>query len=187
MKRSLMRAAESNDIHTLCTLLDTVKSDVQYRKILHVLLSSVVERNHIDIARELLARGADSNIVYKGRVPLHDAIEYNYIDMVQLLLEYGADPNIPTDEDDRGNEMYAIHLAADNGYLSIVELLLDHGVDINQTTFHGHSLLHIAYHTNNMDMFHYLLERGANPKYISTLNSTLCNDLNVLLATYTTK
>jgi ankyrin repeat protein len=48
----------------------------------------------LDIARELINRGADINLYRKGTTPLHVAARIRNKEMVKLLLEKGANLNI---------------------------------------------------------------------------------------------
>jgi uncharacterized protein len=80
-----------------------------------------------DIARWLIANGADVNAVSKNPMqvqPLHSAVAGNHTDIARLLLAAGADPNAAQQDGFR-----PLHAAAQNGNAGLVALLLEHGAD----------------------------------------------------------
>ena len=77
----------------------------------------------IETVRDLLEKGANSNGVDVGDMPiLNMAILYGYAEITELLMEYGADPNYG----DRNNNM-AINMAINLGRINLVKMLLDKG------------------------------------------------------------
>lgn len=57
-------------------------------------LNSAAAGQHIEIARVLIAHGADVNARQTGGfVPLHSAAQNGQIEMIRLLIEHGADAN----------------------------------------------------------------------------------------------
>jgi ankyrin repeat protein len=85
-------------------------------------LSAAIEMGHYDIARLLLARGADPNweepSAPKGRA-LHSAASAGELWLVELLLAHGADPNSGIDSS--GNALFAASTP------EIKQLLESHG------------------------------------------------------------
>ena len=112
-------------------------------------------RGDLEIARLLLNRGADHDLVIAaalgeidqaramldqdplcvdmarpcGKRALSSAIEFDHEEIVRLLLERGADPNLP--EGEYAPRGVALHAAARAGNRAMVELLLAHGADPN--------------------------------------------------------
>lgn len=75
-----------------------------------------------EIARRLLARGADPNLKdSRGFAVLHDVARAGFLDTLQTLLASQADVNV---EDNEGN--LPLHLAAQEGHLPVVAFLLEH-------------------------------------------------------------
>jgi uncharacterized protein len=72
-----------------------------------------------EIARVLVAAGADVNARQQGRVtPLHAAAQNGEIELIRLLLEHGADPRAA---DDKGRT--AVDFAREQGHTHVVEFL----------------------------------------------------------------
>ncbi|BFP42804.1 hypothetical protein FGF1_36490 [Flavobacteriaceae bacterium GF1] len=81
-----------------------------------------------DRVKELIAKGADVNLVQEGEgTALVMAIRQNRLQIARYLLEKGADPNLGTNSD--GHPLW---LAARNGDIELVELLVSKGVDVNK-------------------------------------------------------
>ncbi len=81
-----------------------------------------------DRVKELIAKGADVNLVQEGEgTALVMAIRQNRLQIARYLLEKGADPNLGTNSD--GHPLW---LAARNGDIELVELLVAKGVDVNK-------------------------------------------------------
>lgn len=71
------------------------------------------------------------------------------------------DFNIPIDyQDDLGNTL--LHIAAQNGNKRIAKLCLRRGASINKQNLSGHSVLHYTHSYGFMDLFQYLMSKGAD-------------------------
>ncbi len=82
-------------------------------------LHAAVAGSHIDIARLLLAAGADPNTEQQdGFRPLHSAAQNGNAELVRLLLAHGADP---AQTDAKGRSPRA--LAEEEGHAAVFELL----------------------------------------------------------------
>jgi ankyrin repeat protein len=90
---------------------------------------------HPEIARLLVERGADTNVVARNRMrvrPLHSAAAAQQLEIAELLVAYGADVNAPQE---RG--FTALHAAAQSGDIGLARLLLGRGADREQATEDG--------------------------------------------------
>ena len=79
-----------------------------------------VNRGQVDIARLLVNRGADPDLIAgsERETALHEAARLGNQDMVQLLIEAGADPNALT-----VRMQHAYHLALFNEHSAVAEYL----------------------------------------------------------------
>lgn len=80
-------------------------------------------RNKVEIAKVLLARGADVNLTRGGYTPLYLAVERGHVEMVELLLESGASVNIS------GLEKTPLQYAEEYGHKEVVQVLREHGAE----------------------------------------------------------
>ena len=94
---------------------------------------------NLDMARLLLAHGADVNAQWWEGTALMRATGSGNEQMVELLLSAGADPALG---DDRGET--PLSLAATNGYIEIVRLLLQAGADPNHEFPPGQTIIESA-------------------------------------------
>lgn len=86
-------------------------------------LHSAVASKRLDIARRLLARGADANAVQADDfTPLHGAAQNGHAEMVELLLSHGADVNAR-----QANGHTALSLARTANADDVVQLLRSAG------------------------------------------------------------
>jgi RNA polymerase sigma factor (sigma-70 family) len=74
---------------------------------------------HLELARVLLAHGADVDDATPGETPLDRAVIMRDVPMATLLLEHAADPDHPS-----GTGLTALHRAAIRGHSELVRLLL---------------------------------------------------------------
>jgi ankyrin repeat protein len=120
-------------------------------------LGWAASRGQLDIAAELLARGADPNAEGIICTPLMSAARGKHRSLVQLLLSHGADAEHGSANDS------PLQQAADQGQVEIVEFLLDAGADPNRGTPYGRSPLRAAARCGSLRCASLLLERGALP------------------------
>ncbi len=91
--------------------------------------------NQADIARYLIAQGADVNIASNNpfRVaPIHSAVSSNGLEVVELLLASGANPNVR-----QQNDVTPLMGAAHNKNLAIVTALLKAGANKDDRSSEG--------------------------------------------------
>ena len=145
---------------------------------------------HLDIARLLLAKGADPNLLYwktipprqaqgnitvpAGATPLYRAVRSTDLASVQLLLAHGADPSQAID-DGSTPLMAAAGLGAPRGGgddevtdagakadpLDVVKALVDKGADVNAANETGMTALHYAVQRGSDRIVEFLAGKGA--------------------------
>ena len=127
-------------------------------------LHFAADKGRIEIAKFLLASGADVNATEKkGNTPLHRAAENGDRDFAELLLANGADVNATNNYSDtplglaayRGDVAYG-------GHKDVAELLLGHGADVNAKPGRGNESLHRAVRKGYRDLAELLLAHGAD-------------------------
>ncbi len=126
----LFKAIEGNDTNAVEAALVAGANANAVNETGGSALYEAVRKQSIDMARMLIAKGADVNFVNEqniGATPLMMAAAYNEIPIVNLLLETGADVNLP---DTNGDP--AINWAAYYGYTDVAEQLLKAGADTEQ-------------------------------------------------------
>jgi uncharacterized protein len=93
---------------------------------------------HEEIARELLARGAEVNPVSRnalGVQPINSAAAGGHTGIVRILLDHGADPNAPLE-----GGFTPIHAAAQNGNDELYALLVERGAEESAATEDGRTV-----------------------------------------------
>jgi cytohesin len=152
-----------------------------------------VDENHLDVAKVLIAKGADVNAKgNNGKTALHSAVKNRNKDMVQLLLDKGAEvdffaaaalgrmdrmralldanPALVSAQGDKG--WSPLHMAAVGGSREAAELLLAKGADANATDSDGMTPLHVA----NKAVAELLIAKKANVNSWSRDNADLWYD-----------
>ncbi|CAK4305486.1 unnamed protein product [Aphanomyces euteiches] len=111
-------------------------------------LAFAVDQSHVDIARYLLANGADPNgsTRYGASVWL-TAIDKGNIDIVILFLRAGASANV-TDPDDGSTPL---HIAACRGYADIAALLIENGADKSAQNIDQDTPYRVAMRNSQLD------------------------------------
>ena len=108
----------------------------QLYRLNRALLGAVAD-GEIEIARKLLARGANANFRNRsGETPLTFSAAWNQLDLLRLLLSHGADPNIA---DRTGGT--ALMLAAQHGSAQMVRELLRKNANPRLKDSAGHTAL----------------------------------------------
>lgn len=98
----------------------------------------------------------------------------NNVDGVRALLQLGADPNMKLGDDFSSTW----HASGFGGHKELLPLMIEHGGNLNQEDDNGINLLMRAYETGSMDNFNYLLEKGADVNYVTSIGVTAIEYVN---------
>lgn len=152
-------------------------------KTLNTLLVRAFYNRDIDMATEALRRGANPNYTengYYGSTPFFMAIENKNIDMLKLLVSYGVDINMKIFQNNGDNT--AVLDALRVGSFDILQFVVENGAKINMplsermaqrwTAMVSFSSKDMKNQTN-VDMFRYLLSKGADIKVKNQSGTTL--------------
>ena len=105
---------------------------------------------------ELLNYKMDNEVF--GFTVLTHAVKHGKMNVVEYLLKQGADPSIT----DQSNNL-PLHHAADKRHLEIAKMLIEKKADtINVKGYVGATPLCVASSAGNLDMFQFLLNKGAD-------------------------
>jgi hypothetical protein len=121
------------------------------------LITTFIREGRVDIINKLLEKG----YIIQDTTLLNIAVKYSQKEMFHFLLRKG----VPFEKDTcRGLTLF--NDACRYGKISMVKTLLDLGYNLNmQELAFNNSLtspLHSAYHSKNLKMVEFLLDRGAN-------------------------
>jgi serine/threonine-protein phosphatase 6 regulatory ankyrin repeat subunit B len=131
LQEAFIDACRKGDIEAVRGMIDnSANLDAACPSCGRTALVAAVERNHADIVRLLLDRGAATNIVYPvahdiSSTVLNRAVSAGHLDVVCVLLEYGADPNQPN-----SNGFTPLMLAMSGGWIDIMRTFIEYGADI---------------------------------------------------------
>lgn len=101
-------------------------------------LRNAAAGGHLEIARLLLARGADPNLPEEGIAPyghaLYTAAAEGHHELARLLLEHGAEPNAPVE-----SSADPLSRAISNGDQPMIELLCQYGAarEVHLLAYYG--------------------------------------------------
>ncbi|MFJ8887534.1 ankyrin repeat domain-containing protein [Streptomyces sp. NPDC102402] len=160
----LVQAAEDGDTALVARLLDEGVPVDAYRAGGRTALDLAVRQGHSDVARLLLAAGADPEQragEWHELTVLGMAATFRRTEIARLLLDAGAHP------DTEGRTGFPLLFAATStapgpNCPEIVDLLLDRGADIG-LRMRDLTSLEWAVWFNHVDMVRQLLRRGAEP------------------------
>ncbi|XP_069058529.1 ankyrin repeat domain-containing protein 49 [Pleurodeles waltl] len=153
-EKLILWAAEKNRVATVKKLLSqslvlvNVKDEDWYTP-----LHRAAYNGHLEVARELIAHGADVHAVtVDGWTPLHSACKWNNTKVASFLLQHGADVNTQTK-----GLLTPLHLAAGNrdSKDTLELLLMNRYIKPNLKNNLGETAYEIARRT---DVHYYLFE-----------------------------
>ncbi len=185
---SLFEAAKEGDIEQVKLHLSfgaAVNAKYEYQNKYWTALHPAAGRGHTEIARLLIAEGADINAKDKYEwTPLHYAALHGRTKTAELLIVKGADVNAKDNEGwtpisfalrsegggpemvellvSKGAKVSALHLAAHRGNLDKVRNSLKEGTNVDARDEGGRTLLHYAASAGQMDVVEFLIGRGAD-------------------------
>ncbi|MEA1786002.1 ankyrin repeat domain-containing protein [Arenibacter sp. GZD96] len=113
---------------------------------------------HLDLAQELLEKGADPNIAANNQfkvAPIHSACATSNLEMAVLLIKNGADVNAK-----QMQNVTPAHSAAHNGQTELVQLLFDNKADINAKMENGQTPLSMAEEAKFKETADYIRKLG---------------------------
>ena len=111
-----------------------------------------------DVAKMLVAAGADPNLSSQNWAPLPWVIDSGDEELVRFMLQHGADPNGKST-----NGWINMFYAVNKPFEKIVKLLLESGGNPDQKDVNGQTLLEFACRTGRPEMVKAVLGGGANP------------------------
>ncbi len=155
----LVKAAKNGDFQNVKDLLgnDPSKIDAKDEEG-YTALHWACMRAHWDIAKYLIEKGADLNVVGgDGGTQINWAVHHDNVDIIQTLIDKGAKLNIRNQWG-----MTELHTAIWRGNIHVVEYLLDHGSDPNIKTNEGWTAMHYAYRSGHDDVIALLKKRGVS-------------------------
>lgn len=116
----------------------------------------------VDFVSELIAKGAQVNVVTKGGDTAAGwAALGAKLDNLKVLVQHGAEVNIHVGEAE-GWPGWPLITASSGGHLPIVDYLLAHGADIDIRDSHGKTALMYAVERGKVDVVKLLIARGAD-------------------------
>lgn len=133
-------------------------------------LNIAIEKNYLDVAKLLIEKGADINVVRHiydhndersySYFPLHISLVKDLPDLVNLLIEKGADVNSKDYEGKTALHLIANKLGYREEYLKVVRFLIEKGADIDAVAC-GKTPLQISVERGYRDLAQILIKAGA--------------------------
>ncbi|MEE9442099.1 MAG: ankyrin repeat domain-containing protein [candidate division Zixibacteria bacterium] len=129
-------------------------------------LHHAIEMNYTDIARYLIAQGANTNLTDNdNESPLHYSASAGNLEIARLLLDGESVSLNDTSAVKRGGSVgnwTPLHLACLNSHPDMVQLLLEYGADIEATDGVKRTPLILSVEGGDMQVVRILVENGAD-------------------------
>jgi hypothetical protein len=155
----IVKAAKNGDFQSVRDILenDPPKIDAKDKEG-YTALHWACMRAHWNIAKYLIEKGADLNVVGgDGGTQINWAVHHDNVDIIKTLIDKGAKLNI---QNQWG--MTELHTAIWRGNIHVVEYLLDQGSDPNIKTNEGWTAMHYAYRSGHDNVIALLKKRGVS-------------------------
>ena len=167
---ALLFAARQGEMDTTRALLDA-KADINaVDSDGNNALTLAILNNHFDLTQMLIDRGADPNVAAKnGRTALYSAVEMHDMDW---------SPRPARKDTDKTTSMDIIHSLLDhkanvNAQLTAPAPIEKHAQDMGDKTLGaGTTAFTRAARSADVELMHYLLDKGANPKLVGKDDQT---------------
>lgn len=127
-----------------------------------------IDANNTDVAKRLIALGANVNLTTTSGNPLLLAYIKRNLEIIKSLLAAGADPNTLL----IGNNTIILDAIA-RGNEDVVKEFLKANVNVNQQNDNGQTALMLAVLSSSPEIVKLLLEKGADPTLISKNGMTI--------------
>lgn len=136
-------------------------------------------KNHLIVARFLLEKGANPNVLdFEKRSPLHEAAYGGHEQMVELLVEKSSDINA---QDEYGET--PLMRAVSGGRYTVAKLLVEKGADANNVTNEGVTVAHIAAYQGKTGISNWLFYKGAwKNRFAIPFESSLAPDISTSIS-----
>ena len=161
--RKLFEAAKEGDVEKVNVLVSTQNVDYTHNDSFWgptTPLFIACKEGHIDVAKALIAKGADLNLAnqYGGATPLLIACKEGHIDVSKALIAGGADLDLA----ESGFKATPLIMACSKGHVEIVIALIDKGANLEKADYFGNAPLYGACKNGHTASAEALLKAGAN-------------------------
>jgi len=157
----IVEAAKNGDLQTVKTILAQDPSKLNATDESNfTALHWVCMRAHWDVARFLIDKGADLNVVGgDGGTQINWAVHHDNVEIIKMMVEKGAKLNIRNQWG-----MTELHTAIWRGCIHVVEYLLDQGSDPTIKTNEGWTAMHYAFRSGHDNVIDLLKRKGVSLK-----------------------